>query len=134
MALHQRFSSCVSNTSTWSAGTCASLRGMYHVHVLRFGHNAKQVLILVPCTIWGNEFATGILPLAFDSRCDKVLRNRDTPDMPMLEVPLEVRLVHDVYKATLHVTVFCMGGFAVTNTALQEIVEREPFFVGFAAA
>src|SRR5579872_620649 len=59
-------------------------------------HGAKQVLIRVPCTIWENEFVVGILLLALGNRCDKVLRNRNTPDMPMLGVPLEVRFVHDV--------------------------------------
>ena len=59
-------------------------------------HGAKQVLIRVPCTIWENEFAAGILPLALGNRCDKVLRNQDATEMPMLGMPLEVWLVHDV--------------------------------------
>jgi hypothetical protein len=59
-------------------------------------HDSKQVLIRVPITIRKNELATGILPLALGNRCDKVLRDRDATNMPMLWVPVEVRLVHDI--------------------------------------
>jgi len=56
----------------------------------------EQVLIRVPYTIWKNEFAIGILPLALSNRRNKVVGNRNTTDMPMLGVPFQVWLVHDV--------------------------------------
>jgi hypothetical protein len=59
-------------------------------------HDSKQVLISVPSAVRKNKLATGVLPLALGNRCDKVVRNRNATNMPMLGVLVQVRLVHDV--------------------------------------
>ena len=50
----------------------------------------------IPCAIRKDQLGFGILTLALRNRCNKILRNRYATDMPMLGMPLEVWLVHDI--------------------------------------
>jgi hypothetical protein len=45
----------------------------------------------------------------------------------VFRVPVKMWLVHDVQKAPLYVAVFCVSSVPITNSAFEEIVEREAF-------
>src|SRR6202044_3085884 len=93
-------------------------------------HDTKQVLIRVPSSIWENQLATRIFPLAFGYCGYKVCGNWNATDVPVFRMPIEMRFGHDVQKSAFYIAVLCVTSLPITHTSLEKIIHNEPLLVG----